>query len=161
MAKSITNMQIKMVRRPYSLEKTVPLMVNDNHIRAEPDTGAVANVMDEYQYRALQHRSEYDMELRNSQTKLRTLQNELPIKGGFDAVLRNQTCGKRTKFLVIKGRISSPPLICKNTLIELGMLRLRKTDPLLPRMIYVFQTGYRTYMQWRNHVSRIKQLRQL
>ena len=126
MAKSITHMQIKMVRRPYSLEKTVPLMVNNIHILAEPDTGADANVMDEYQYRALQHRSEYDMELRNSQTKLRTLQNELPIKGEFDAVLRNQTCGKRTKFLVIKGRISSPPLISKNTLIELGMLQIKE-----------------------------------
>ena len=89
MAKSIAHMQIKMVRRPYRLEKTVPLMVNDIHIRAEPDTSADANVMDEYQYRALQHRSEYDMELRNSNTKLRTLQNELPIKGEFDVVLKN------------------------------------------------------------------------
>ena len=101
-------------------------MVNDLHIRAEPDTGADVNVMDEHQYRALLHRSKYNMNLQRSQTKLRTLQNDLPIKGEFDAVLRNQTCGKRTKFLVIKGKINSPPLISKNTLIELGMLQIKE-----------------------------------
>ncbi|MEW8092563.1 MAG: reverse transcriptase family protein, partial [Candidatus Thiodiazotropha endolucinida] len=119
-------MQIKSVKKRYGLEKTIPLMVNDLHIRAEPDTGADVNVMDEHQYRALLHRSKYNMNLQRSQTKLRTLQNDLPIKGEFDAVLRNQTCGKRTKFLVIKGKINSPPLISKNTLIELGMLQIKE-----------------------------------
>ena len=57
---------------------------------------------------------------------LGTLQNELQVKGEFDAVLRNQSCGKRTKFFVIKGLINSPPLISKNTLIELGMLEIRE-----------------------------------
>lgn len=126
LTKSIAHMQVKMIKRKYGLEKTVPLMVNDIHIRAEPDTGADVNVMDEYQHRALQHRSEYDMTLGDSQTKLRTLQNELPVKGQFDAVLRNQTCGKRTTFIVIKGRINAPPLISKNTLIQLGMLQIRE-----------------------------------
>ena len=126
LTKSIAHMQIKMIKRKYGLEKIVPLMGNDIHIRAEPDTGADVNVMDEYQHRALQHRSEYDMTLRDSQTKLRTLQNELPVKGQFDAVLRNQTCGKRTTFIVIKGRKNSPPLINKNTLIQLGMLQIKE-----------------------------------
>ena len=66
------------------------------------------------------------MELHKSQTKLRTLQNDLPVKGEFNAILRNQTCVKRTKFLVIEGRINSPPLISKNTLIELGMLQIKE-----------------------------------
>ena len=47
--KTIAHIRIKMVRRAYGLQKTVPLMVNDIHIRAEPDTGAEVNVMDEYQ----------------------------------------------------------------------------------------------------------------
>ena len=126
LTKSIAHMQIKRVRKAYGLEKTIPLMVNDIHIRAEPDTGADVNVMDEYQYKALLHRSESKMELQKSQTKLRTLQNDLPIKGEFEAILRNQTCGKRTKFLVIKGKINSPPLISKNILIELGMLQIKE-----------------------------------
>ncbi|MCG8047363.1 MAG: DDE-type integrase/transposase/recombinase, partial [Candidatus Thiodiazotropha taylori] len=115
-----------MVKRSYGLEKTVPLMINDINIRAEPDTGADANVMDEYQYRALLHRSDCDIKLQKCDTKLRTLQNVLPVKGEFEAVLRNQTCGKRTKFLVIKGRINSPPLISKTTLMDLGMLQIRE-----------------------------------
>ena len=82
--------------------------------------------MDEYQYRALQHRSTSKMDLQNSQIKLHTLQNQLLIKGEFEAILRNQTCGKPTKFLVIKGRINSPPLISKNTLMKLGMLQIKE-----------------------------------
>ena len=79
LTKSIAHMQIKMVKRSYSLAKTIPLMVNDIQIRAEPDKGADANVMDEYQYRALQHRSEGAIELQKSRTRLRTLQNELQV----------------------------------------------------------------------------------
>ena len=121
-------MQIKMIKKKYGLEKTVPLMVNDINIRAEPDSGADVNVMDEHQYRALLHRSDCKMDLRKSSTRLRTLQNDLhvPIKGEFDAILRNQTCGKHARFLVIKGKINSPPLISKDTLIDLGMLQIRE-----------------------------------
>ena len=43
-------MQIKMVKKIHGLVKTIPLVVNDIHIRAEPDTGADVNVMDGYQY---------------------------------------------------------------------------------------------------------------
>ena len=47
-------------------------MVNDMHIRAEPDTGADVNIMDEYQYRAsLQHMSTSKMDLQNNRVKLR------------------------------------------------------------------------------------------
>ena len=53
LTKSIAHMQINMVKKTYGLEKAVPLVVNDIHIRTEPDTGAEIemNVMDEYQYR--------------------------------------------------------------------------------------------------------------
>ena len=39
--------------------------------------------------------------------------------------MRNQTCGIQSRFLVVKGRINSPPLISKSTLTELGMLQIR------------------------------------
>ena len=119
-------MRIKMVKKRYGLEKTIPLMLNDVHIRAEPDTGADVNIMDEYQYRVLQHRSGQEMEFQKTITKLRALQTELSIKGEFDTLLRNQTCGKKTKFLVIRVRINSPPLISKSTLTELGMLQINE-----------------------------------
>ena len=47
------------------------------------------------------------------------------MKGEFEAVVRNKTCGTLTRFFLIKGRINSPPLIGKNTLIKLGMLQIR------------------------------------
>ena len=40
-------MNIKRIKKRYSLEKIVPLMINDMSIRAEPDSGADVNVMDE------------------------------------------------------------------------------------------------------------------
>ncbi|CAC5398547.1 unnamed protein product [Mytilus coruscus] len=63
--------------------------------------------------------------LEKSKIKLNTLQNSLPIKGEFKTIIRNKTCGTETKFIVVKGKINSPPLISKSTLIELGMLLIR------------------------------------
>ena len=60
-------MRIKMVKKTYGLEKTIPLMLNDVHILAEPDTGADVNVMDEYQYRALLHRSGQEIIFRRAE----------------------------------------------------------------------------------------------
>ena len=125
LSQSVAHMNIKRIKKRYSLEKTVPLMINDISIRAEPDSGADVNVMDEFQFRALLHRSAEQMKLKDSKIKLMTLQNELPIKGEFSAIVRNQTCGIQSRFLVVKGRINSPPLISKSTLTELGMLQIR------------------------------------
>lgn len=124
--RSVAHMTIKKVKRTYGLDKTVPITINDISIRAEPDTGADVNVMDEYQYSALTHRSETDLRLTGSNIKLRTLQSELPVKGEFTATVRNLTCGVPTKFIVIRGRINSAPLISKNTLIQLGMLQIKE-----------------------------------
>ena len=49
LTKSVAHIRIKMVKKRYGFEKTIPLMLNDVHIWAEPDTGADVNVMDEYQ----------------------------------------------------------------------------------------------------------------
>ena len=109
----------------YVLEKTVSLMVNDMCIRGKPDSGADVNVMDEFQFRALQSRSTANLELQRSKIKLMALQKELPVKGEFKAILRNKTCGILLKILVVKGRINSHKLINKTTSTELGMLRIR------------------------------------
>ena len=86
--------------------------------------------MDEYQFRALLHRSETKPELQPSKMKLSTLQNELPVKGEFFTTLRNKTRGTRAKIVVIRGHINSPPLISKGTLMELGMLEIREDGSL-------------------------------
>ena len=97
----------------------VSVKIEDVDVRAEPDSGAEVNVMDEHQFKALK------LTLQPSRVKLSTLQSELPVKGEFTATIRNQTCGAVARFVVTRGRINSPPLISKSTLQELGMLQIR------------------------------------
>ena len=56
--------------------------------------------------------------------KLWTLQNELPVKGEFYTTLKNKTREMIAKVIVIQGHINFPPLICKDSLEELGMLQI-------------------------------------
>ena len=66
LTKSLAHIQIKPIKKTYGLKKMIPLMVNDIHFRAEPDTGAGVNVMDDKQYRALQQRSTSKIDLQKS-----------------------------------------------------------------------------------------------
>ena len=91
----------------------------------EADSGADVNIMDEHQFKAFIHRTNGKSTLTDSYVKLRTLQHKLEVKGEFQTVIRNRTCGKVTKFVVVSGRIHSPPLISKETLTELGMLKIQ------------------------------------
>ena len=91
----------------------------------EPDSGADVNVMDERQYRALKHKTYDDIMLKASSTKISTLQNDLKVSGEFKATARSQTRGTETTFVVVKGKINSPPLLGKKALTELGMLEIR------------------------------------
>ena len=47
---------------------------------------------------------------------MKTLEREPPVKGKFTATIRNKTCGAKTRFVVVKGRINStlfgfPPIV--------------------------------------------------
>ena len=81
------------------------------------------NVMDEYQFKALKHRSKGIKELKPSGDTLKTLQSDLEVKGEFSATLRNNNLRTTSKFLVIQGKMDSP-LLSKSTLLELGMLKI-------------------------------------
>ena len=59
--------------------------------------------------------------------KLYTLQRKLVVKGEFRATIRNDTCGRLVTFVVVFGRIKSPPLIGKETLLGLGKTSLQST----------------------------------
>ena len=86
---------------------------------------ANANVMDEYQFKALKHRSQEIKELEPSRDTLKTLQSNLTVKGEFTTTLGNKNRGTQSKFLVIQEKIDSPPLLSKSTLLlELGMLKI-------------------------------------
>ena len=105
--------------------RTVIVRLNDVDVLMVADSGADVNIMDEHQFKAFSHRTHDKPILANSNVKLRTLQHKLEVKGEFQTVIRNETCGKPTKFVVVSGRIQSPPLISKETLIALGMLKIQ------------------------------------
>jgi len=88
-------------------------MIDDVTARVEPDSGADVNVMDERQFKAFQHRTQKNVEFKKSKVKLSTLKNSLRVKGEFRTIVRNATRGIRTNFIVVKGKISSPPLLGK------------------------------------------------
>ena len=90
----------------------------------EPDSGENANVMDEYQFKALKHRSRENNNLEPRRDTLKTLQSDLTVKGEFNATLRNKNRGAQGKFLVIQVKMDSPPLLSKSTLLDLGMLKI-------------------------------------
>jgi hypothetical protein len=115
---------LKKVRKERKTGKTVTVRIDDVDVQVEPDSGADENIMDEHQFKALIHRSKDHQTLKESRTKLSTLQNKLPVKGEFSTTVRNKTRGVSTKFIEVKGRINSPPLISKPTLTDLGMLQI-------------------------------------
>ena len=89
-------------------QETVLIRIGDIDAFVEPDSGASANVMDEYQFKALKHRSQEIKELQPSRETLKTLKSDLTVKGEFTATLRNKNRGTRSKFLVIQGKMASP-----------------------------------------------------
>ena len=92
----------------------------------ELDSGAHTNLMDEFQYRALTRKSQEIGELRETRSEVKTIQSSLSTIGTFKATVRNKNRGVETKFIVISGRMDSPPLLSKRTSEELGMMI---TDP--------------------------------
>ena len=48
------------------------------------------NVMDEYQFKLLKHKSQEIKELEPSRDTLKTLQSDLTVKGEFTATLKNK-----------------------------------------------------------------------
>ena len=124
---SVKHMKIGKIKvnKVNNYEKTVPIVINDVIVRMEPDTGADVNVMDERQYKALKRKTFDSITLEESNTKLSILQNELHVSGEFKATAHNQTRGTETTFIVVKGRINSPPLLGRRALFDLGMLEIR------------------------------------
>ena len=96
----------------------------------EADSGADVNHMDEHQFKAFVHRPSDKPVLQPSNVKLYTLQHKLDVKGEFRSTICNDTCGRLVTFVVVFGRIKSPPLIGKETLIGLGMLRIQPNGSL-------------------------------
>ena len=122
--------KVKQIGGVGTTSRCVKVKLNDVDVQMEADSGADVNIMDEHQFKAFVHRSSDKPVLQPSNVKLYTLQHKLDVKGEFRATIRNDTCGRRVTFVVVFGRIKSPPLIGKETLIGLGMLKIQPNGSL-------------------------------
>lgn len=82
--------------------------------------------MDERQYNLLKEKTP-EIQIKRSKVKLKTLKEELPVIGEFNVKISNQTS---TTFIIIEGKIDSPPLIGRPTLEELGVILIDETGGL-------------------------------
>ena len=80
--------------------------------------------MDEHQFKAHKNRSSELLHLKPSKTKLSTLKSDLPVKGKVHMKIRNKIRGIEAKIIILYGRYGSPPLLGRDTLTELGMLKI-------------------------------------
>ena len=71
-------------------QDTVLICIGDIDAFVGPDSGASANVMDEYQLKAVKHRSQEIKELEPGRDILKTLQSDITVKGEFAARLRSK-----------------------------------------------------------------------
>ena len=78
-------------------------------MHVEPDSGTSVNVMDEYQFRALKHRSKEIGELDPSKDILKTLQSDLVVKGEFHTTIRIKNRGAKVLSDRGKNGLSSSP----------------------------------------------------
>ena len=128
---------IKKAKGKNSEEKTVTVKINDVKVKMEPDSGAEANVMDEYQFRSIQQK-DAEVKLKNSKVKLKTIQGELTTRGEFIATISNQNHQVTTRIIVIAGRMDSEPLLGRETLLKLGMIRIdpegRLAEPMIKKV---------------------------
>ena len=65
--------------RSGSSQDTVLIRIGDINAFVEPDSGASANVMDEYQFKTLKQRSQEIREFEPSRDTLKTLQSDLSV----------------------------------------------------------------------------------
>ena len=122
--------KVKQIGGLGTTSRCVKVRLNDVDVQMEADSGADVNHMDEHQFKAFVHRPSDKPVLQPSNVKLYTLQHKLDVKGEFRSTIRNDTCGRLVTFVVVFGRTKSPPLIGKETLIGLGMLRIQPNGSL-------------------------------
>ena len=122
--------KVKEIGGVSTTSRCVKVKLNDVDVQMEADSGADVNIMNEHQIKALVCRSSVKPALQPSNVKLYTLQHKLDVKGEVRATIRNDPCGRLVTFVVVFGRIKSPLLIGKETLLGLGMLKIQPNGSL-------------------------------
>lgn len=104
----------------------------DVDVKIKTDGGADVKLMDEHQLNALVNRSKNKPALKPGKAKLSTQQQKLELKGEMRTTVRNETCGKLSRLVVVNGQLNSPPLLSREALKQLGMMKMQQ-DGELPK----------------------------
>ena len=111
-------------------EKAVRVEIGDVPAMVDPDTGASANVMDEFQFKALARHSKENIQLEDATLELKTINSKIETIGEFRTRIKNNYRGVDTRVSVLKGRMDSLPLLCLDTAQELGFVKMDKQGKL-------------------------------
>ena len=125
----LQHLNVHRTTQPQSTTNKCKVWINGCQIEVEPDTGADANIMDERQFDRLL-RAMPDLELCKMKIKLKTLKADLPVVGECDATIENETRTTDAKIIIIQGKMDSLPLLVRQTLEELGMVKFDATGGL-------------------------------
>ena len=87
------------------------------------------------QHRDFRKKTASSLDLMRSKIILKTLTHDLSVIGEFPVTIQNQTCSTDTTFIVIKEETASPPLLGRETLTKLGMLRINPEGKLSSEMV--------------------------
>ena len=147
-ARIMQHMNVHRTAQTNAKKHKCKIWINGTKTEVEPDTGADPNVMDEHQFNELL-RTTPEIELQDTHIKLKTLTEDLPVMGKCNVTLENQTWKTRAKIAVIQGKIESLPLLGRQTLEDLGMIkfdakgRLKQPNHDETQTINKVQTGNR------------------
>ena len=64
-----------------------------------------------------------DLELCKTKNKLKTLKKDLPVVGECDVTFENETRATDANIIIVQGKMDSLPLLGRQTLEELGMVK--------------------------------------
>ncbi|KAL9972245.1 hypothetical protein ACROYT_G018516 [Oculina patagonica] len=121
-ARIVQHMNVHRTTQTNAKKNKCKIWINGTTMEVEPDTGADTNVMDEHQFNELL-RATPGIKLQDTRIKIKTLTEDLPVIGECNVTLENTTRKTQAKIAVIQGKIDSLPLLGRQTLEELGMIK--------------------------------------
>ncbi|KAL9987542.1 hypothetical protein ACROYT_G001867 [Oculina patagonica] len=118
----VQHMNVHRTTQTNAKKNKCKIWINGTTMEVEPETGADTNVMDEHQFNELL-RATPGIKLQDTRIKLKTLTEDLPVIGECNVTLENTTRKTQAQIAVIQGKIDSLPLLGRQTLEELGMIK--------------------------------------
>ena len=115
----VQHLKVHRTSRTGSEKNQCKIWINGAEVTIEPDTGADANAMDEYQFSKLKKETT-ETSLKRTKIRLKTLTDDLPVIGECQVLMENETRKTQATIAIVRGRIDSQPLLGRKTLERFG-----------------------------------------